>query len=87
MTEDFVTIVLRWVVYVSRLSLQDLSKAKPDDIFSMACEKLHPQLNRAFQDAGTPCPSMGIVAGDSAGWPPVATVLETKRQHLLNQLP
>ena len=53
-------------MFVSRLSSQDLLKAKPDDIFGMACEKLHPQLNRAFQDAGTPCPSMGVVAGEPA---------------------
>lgn len=42
---------------------QDVLRAGPDDIFQMAAEKLHPHLNRAFQDAGVPCLPDSAVIG------------------------
>ena len=38
-------------------------KAGGEEILQMAAEKLHPQLNRAFQDAGVPCRSDSTVIG------------------------
>ena len=44
-------------------SAQDVMKVGAEEVFQMAAEKLHPHLNRAFQDAGVPCRSDSTVIG------------------------
>jgi hypothetical protein len=48
------------------VDMQDVMKCTEQEIFQQASEKMHPNLNQAFQEAGTPAVS-GLAAGKVGG--------------------